>query len=133
MGTSFEKAQEGNCHLLMNNDKAAHRSPPLATHLKYDALVLEARLRQSLTTVRSLGSRGLRVAAMETFGGIPTFWSRWCQQAFVCPTDGSAKTYLTCLEKALECTGARVLIVSSDANVELIRLHREQLERRVHI
>lgn len=31
-----------------------------------DALVLDARLRQSLATLRSLGSRGLRVAADRT-------------------------------------------------------------------
>jgi predicted ATP-grasp superfamily ATP-dependent carboligase len=132
--SSEDKVQERNRLLLMEGDEVTHCSSRFATHqVKYDVLVLEARLRQSLMTVRSLGSRGLRVAAMETFDGVPTFWSRWCQQAFVCPTDESTKTYLSCLERALERTGARVLIVSSDANVELIRLHRKQLEQRVCI
>jgi predicted ATP-grasp superfamily ATP-dependent carboligase len=101
--------------------------------VKYDALVLDARLRQSLVTVRSLGSRRLHVAAMETSTGTPTFSSRWCQQAFVCPTDGSAETYLTNLKQVLDHTGARVLIVSTDGSAELIRRHREELEQRVHI
>jgi predicted ATP-grasp superfamily ATP-dependent carboligase len=96
-------------------------------------LILEAKLRQSLVTTRSLGSRGLRVAAFETSDGAPTFWSRWCRQGFVCATDGSAEAYLRCLEQVLDRTDARVLISSSDANVELICRHREQLEKRVCI
>src|SRR5579872_1357479 len=32
---------------------------------KYDALILDATLRQSLVALRSLGQRGMRVAAME--------------------------------------------------------------------
>ena len=98
-----------------------------------DALVLDAQLRQSLVTVRSLGSRGLRVAAMETFNGVPAFWSRWCQRAFVCPTDGKAETYLAALEQILEQANVRVLITSSNATVELLRQHREKLEKRVCI
>ena len=92
---------------------------------KYDVLVMEATERQTLVTVRSLGSRGLRIAAMETCSDVPTFWSRWCQQAFVCPTDGKAETYLAALEQVLEQTNAGVLITTSDVNVELIRQHRE--------
>ena len=99
----------------------------------YDALVLDARLRQSLMTVRSLGSRGLRVAALETFASAPAFSSRWCQQAFVCPADIGTKEYLTYLEQLLDRTGARVLITSSDATIALIRRHREHLEQRVRI
>jgi predicted ATP-grasp superfamily ATP-dependent carboligase len=98
-----------------------------------DALVLEAKLRQSLMTVRSLGSRGLQVAALETFAGTPTFSSRWCNYAFICPTDGSANAYLSCLEQLLDRTNVGILIASSDANIELIRQHRARLERRVRI
>src|SRR6266567_7149233 len=98
-----------------------------------DALVLDARLRQSLMTVRSLGSRGLRVAAMETYAGVPTFSSRWCQQAFVCPAEVGTDDYLTYLLQVLDCTGARVLITSSDGTIAFIRRHREELERKVRI
>ena len=99
----------------------------------YDALVLDARLRQSLVTVRSLGQRGLSVAALETFDNVPTFSSRWCQQRVVCPAEEGSEAYLVFLEQLLEQTRARVLIASSDGTIALIRQHREQLEQRVHI
>ena len=101
----------------------------------YDALVLDAKLRQSLATVRSLGSRGLRVAALETFDelSVPTFSSRWCQHKIVCPVPQGTKDYLTCLERVLDAPGARVLIPSADGTIALLRQHREQLERRVGI
>jgi predicted ATP-grasp superfamily ATP-dependent carboligase len=99
----------------------------------YDALVLEARLRQSLMTVRSLGSRGLHVAALETFAGTPTFSSRWCQKAFVSPTHGSANAYVSWLEQILYRMNVGVLITSSDATIGLIRQHRSRLEQRVRI
>ncbi len=102
-------------------------------HAKCDALILEARLRQSLVSLRSLGMMGLRVAVLETYSNVPAFWSRWCQQAFVCPTQGNVETYLWGIEQALERSGARILITSEDANVDLIRTHREQLEKRVRI
>src|SRR5258708_5152029 len=93
---------------------------------------LDVRLRQSLTTVRSLGSHGLRVAVLETSDsdGVPAFSSRWCQQRFVCPANQGTEAYLTYVEQLLDRTDARVLITSSDATIALIRRHREQLERR---
>src|SRR5436189_6000759 len=101
----------------------------------YDALVLDARLRQSLVTVRSLGSRGLCIAALETCDGLPapTFSSRWSQHKLVCPAGEGTKEYLTYLEHVLDTIGARVLITSSDGTIALIRQHRERLERRVRI
>ncbi len=110
----------------------SHLSPP---HVAYDALVLDGKLRQSLTTVRSLGSRGLRVAVLETAesGGAPAFSSRWCQQRFVCSAKQGTEAYLTYLEQLLDYISVRVLITSSDATIALIRRHRELLERRVRI
>jgi predicted ATP-grasp superfamily ATP-dependent carboligase len=101
--------------------------------MTYDALVLDARLRQSLATVRSLARRGLRVAAVGTSAGQPTFSSRWCQHAFVFPAKEGAEAYMAYLEQLLDQTGARVLITSSNATIELIRRHRQDLEQRVHI
>jgi len=100
-----------------------------------DALVLDGRLRQSVVTVRSLGSRGLRVAALETTEGLPAraFSSRWCQEKLVCPAIEGSQAYLDYLETAIDFTGARVLITSSDGTIALIRQHREQLEQRVNI
>src|SRR5713101_8482147 len=118
-----------------DRETTTHNSQLVTGNVTYDALVLDARLRQSLMTARSLGSRGLRVAALETFdsGGVPTFWSRWCQKAFICPADVGTEDYLTYLEQVLDCTGARMLITSSDATIAFIRRHREQLEQKVRI
>src|SRR5947209_20631223 len=95
------------------------KSVSVASSVMYDALVLDARLRQSLTTVRSLGRRGLHIAALDTSAGIPTFSSRWCQQAFVCPADEGAEEYLPYLQQLLESTRARVLITASDGTIAL--------------
>jgi predicted ATP-grasp superfamily ATP-dependent carboligase len=114
--------------------KITNRTSQLATNLlPCEALVLDAGLRQSLVTVRSLGSRGPRVAALESFDDVPAFSSRWCQQKIVCPADEGTEDYLAYLEQVLGATGARVLITSSDGTVALIRRHREQLEQRVRI
>src|SRR6266567_1856820 len=134
MSNSLGKWQAVN-RQLSSKDVAVEglSSRPAAHNASYDALVLDGGLRQSLMTVRSLGSRGLRVAALETFASAPAFSSRWCQQAFVCPADIGTKEYLTYLEQLLDRTGARVLITSSDATIALIRRHREHLEQRVRI
>lgn len=104
-------------------------------NVAYDALVLDGRLRQSLATVRSLGSRGLHVAVLETFDieGVPAFSSRWCEQRFVCPVMEGTKAYLTYLEQLLDHINVRVLITPSDGTIGLIRQRREQLEQRVRI
>ncbi len=118
----------------MESNQVITRDPQLARgQVVYDALVLDARLRQSLMTVRSLGSRGLRVAALGSSAGLPVFSSRWCQQAFVCQADAGTKDYLTYLEQVLDCTGARVLITSADDTIAFIRRHREELEQKVRI
>jgi predicted ATP-grasp superfamily ATP-dependent carboligase len=101
--------------------------------MAFDALVLDARLRQSLVTVRSLGRRGLRVAALDTSSNIPAFSSRWCHRGFVCPAEDATDAYLTYLEQLLEHPGARVLIPSHDGTIALLRQHRARLEQRVRI
>lgn len=98
-----------------------------------DVLVLDAGLRQSLVTIRSLGRRGLRVAALEVIHKVPAFSSRWCQQRIICPAEEGTEQYLEFLKQVLTATGARVLITSSDGTVALIRQHREQIEQQVHI
>src|SRR5438445_2192020 len=99
----------------------------------FDALVLDACLRQSLVTVRSLGKRGRSVAALETFNNVPAFSSRWCQRGFVCPAEYATDAYLVYLEQLLEQTGARVLISSHDGTIALLRRHRPRLEQQVRI
>ena len=105
----------------------------LTATMSFDALVLNASLRQSLVTVRSLGRQGLRVAAAGTFPNAPAFSSRWCQQGFVFPPEEAADAYLAVLEDWLERTGARVLISSHDGTIALLRTHRARLEQRVRL
>src|SRR5437773_10865689 len=102
-----------------------------AAIIRCDTLVLDAALRQSLVTVRSLGRRGLGVAAAETHDHAPAFASRWCQRGFVFPATEGTDAYMGILEHWLERTGARVLIASNDATIALLRRHRARLEPRV--
>ena len=97
-----------------------------------DALVLDAGLRQSLVTVRSLGRRGLSVAALESCNA-PAFSSRFCQRGFVCPAGNATDDYLDYLERLLTGIGARVLIPSGDGTISLLRRHRALVERHVRI
>ena len=101
--------------------------------MRFDVLVLNAALRQSLVAVRSLGRRGLRVAAAGMQRTTPALSSRWCQQGFVFPREEALGAYLATLEEWLERTGARVLIASNDATIALLRLHRARLEPRVRL
>lgn len=110
-----------------------HHAQNVMQTANYDALVLDARLRQALVTVRSLGNRGLRVAALESNPNAPTFSSRWCRKKLVCPADEGTNAYLAYLEQVLDATGIRVLIPSSDGTIALLRQHREQLTHRVQL
>lgn len=119
-------------HIVSNREKRGQVEPVLSQG-QCDALVLDARLRQSLVTVRSLGVRGLRVAALEHHSRTPAFSSRWCQQKIITPAEEGAKEYLDYLEQVLEHTKVRVLITSSDGTIALIRQYRERLEQTVAI
>ena len=103
----------------------------------YDALILDASLRQSLMTVRSLGRYGKRLAALETSTllkrseHVPTFSSRWCQKTFVAPGyEYQAEPFLKFLLQVIDETDTRVLISSSDGTIAVLREHRAEFERR---
>src|SRR2546428_2092363 len=101
--------------------------------MRFDALVLNAPLRQSLVTVRSLGRRGLRVAAVATVSNAPAFSSRWCQQGFVFPAMEATDAYRARLEEWLGRTGARVLSSLHHRTIALLLAHRARLEQRVRL
>jgi len=97
----------------------------------YDALVLDAILRQSLVTVRTLGQRGMRVAALETsaFKLIPTFSSRWCQHSYIAPKyDQSDEPFVEYLKLFLQKNATRMLFTSADGTLEILRAHRAEFE-----
>jgi predicted ATP-grasp superfamily ATP-dependent carboligase len=95
----------------------------------FNALITGAHLRQSLVTVRSLGRRGLSVAALATSNDVPAFSSRWCDYGFVCPAGEATDAYVAYLEELLACTRPPVLIPTDDGTIALVRQHRRRLER----
>lgn len=93
------------------------------------ALVLDAELRQSLATVRSLGRAGVAVHAAETRPGSPTFASRWCASRTVVPD--FARDPAGFVGRVVELCGSigrPVLISSHDGAIDTLRAHREQVE-----
>jgi predicted ATP-grasp superfamily ATP-dependent carboligase len=134
MSDSRSQLPGGKSHPRVGSDEAMSAEPRATRQATYDALVLDARLRQSLVSVRSLGSRGLRVAALESASTVPAFTSRWCRASYCAPPyEHETGPYLTYLRQLLARTGAHVLITSSNSTIELIRQHREQLQGQVHI
>jgi len=98
-----------------------------------DTLVLDARLRQSLVAVRSLGRRGRRVGALDTVADSPTFRSRWCRNQFVCDAAEGSDHYICSLERVLDRSPARLLIPSHDATIAALRRHLARIERKARV
>lgn len=120
----------------MQNENETELSAGAATErATYDVLVLDANSRKALATVRSLGKRGLRVAALECSNALPApaFSSRWCQKKIICPAEEGTEAYLAYLEALLDSARIRVIIPGSDGTIALVRQHRERLERRARI
>ena len=136
MNSAPDNSRVTNYQSPVESDKITVRNAErVALNEIYHALVLDAGLRQSLATIRSLGSRGLGIAALAAFNGesVPAFSSRWCRQGIVCGAGEATEEYLAFVEQLLDRIDACVLIASSDSTLALVRLHRERLERRVRI
>lgn len=116
---------------ITRDEAPESHNTPLQTAYAFDALVLDGRLRQSLTAVRALGRRGLRVAALATRDTLPaaTLSSRWCQHKFVCPAPEGTQEYLAYLLQILQTHRPRVIIPASDGTIDLLRQHRQELEQ----
>lgn len=112
---------------------AARFLPTVQVPMRVDVLVLNAALRQSLVAVRSLGRRGLRVAAVGACRSTPAFASRWCAQAALFPPEEAMCAYGSALEAWLEHSSAPVLIASSDCTIALMRAHRVRLDPNVRV
>src|SRR4029077_12042112 len=129
----------GSSEMMGPRNGGPHRPSPAqflrrrAATMRCDALVLDASLRQALVTVRSLGRRGLAIAAAETHPEAPAFASRWCRGGCVFPAQEGTDAYAVLLEQWLDDTGAQVLFGSNDATIALLRRHRERLERRLRL
>ena len=120
---------------LQNNYVGMDKQPET-----FDALILDAKLRQSLVTVRSLGAKGMRVAALEVANSIqkakrvPTFSSRWCKRSGIAPSyEQDTEPFLIYLKQFIETFGVKVLITSSDGTLAVLREHRAEFERKTRV
>jgi predicted ATP-grasp superfamily ATP-dependent carboligase len=100
----------------------------------YDILVLDASMKQSLASVRSLGRAGLRVAAGESVAQfnqaltLPTFKSRYCLRSVVLPdltTDTPA--FIEAVTEFVRDYSPRVVLPTGDVTIAVLRRYREQL------
>jgi predicted ATP-grasp superfamily ATP-dependent carboligase len=94
------------------------------------ALILDADLRQSLVTARSLGRAGVRVLLAETNTLAPAFASRWSVGGALVPDVAEDATQFVDRVIALcESIGRPVLITAHDGSIEALRARRDDVER----
>ena len=100
----------------------------------YDVLVLDASMKQSLASVRSLGKAGLRVAAGESVAqfnpalALPTFRSRYCQRSVVLPDlIGDAPAFVSAVTDFVCEHAPQVVLPTGDVTIAVLRQHREAL------
>jgi predicted ATP-grasp superfamily ATP-dependent carboligase len=122
------------------------RKPAAAEHLRkggpggpggsgdYDILILDASMKQSLASVRSLGRAGLRVAAGESTAqfdpsvSLPTFKSRYCQRSLVLPDlIGDPRAFTDAVIEFVRDHSPRVVLPTGDVTIGVLRQCREQL------
>jgi predicted ATP-grasp superfamily ATP-dependent carboligase len=100
----------------------------------YDILILDAAMKQSLASVRSLGRAGLRVAAGESVAQfdqavpLPTFRSRYCLRSLVLPDLVSdAPAFIAAVIEFVRKHSPRVLLPTGDVTIGVLRPYRQQL------
>lgn len=120
-------AERGNWH-------SKHGSRPRGSDALF-AVVLDAKVRQSLTAVRSLGRNGSLIGAVECYPGraVPTFWSRSCAASARVPDPSRPECFVDALVTLLDERPARVLLVSGDGSADAISTNRAALEQRVAV
>src|SRR5437016_14140231 len=88
----------------------AHFLRSIPTPMRFDVLVLNAALRQSLVAVRSLGRRELQVAAAGTHRDTPALSSRWWRHGFGFPPEEALGVYVAAIGACVERVGAQGLL-----------------------
>jgi predicted ATP-grasp superfamily ATP-dependent carboligase len=99
----------------------------------YDILVLDASLKQSLASVRSLGKAGLRVAAGDSSAQlgftvpVPTFRSRYCLRSLVLPDlVGDTAAFVAAVTEFVREYSPRVILPTGDVTIGVLREHRQK-------
>lgn len=100
----------------------------------YDVLILDASMKQSLASVRSLGKAGLRVAAGESVAQfspalpLPTFRSRYCRHTLVLPSlITNAPAFAAEVIKFVRDHSPSVVLPTGDVTIGVLRPYRKQL------
>lgn len=102
----------------------------LPKNQNFDALVLDAQANQALVTIRSLGKKGLRVAAMGAVGKlVPAFSSKWCSLALISPAKEGTEGYANYLIAFLKQNKVGVIYTSSDGTVALLSKYRKKISK----
>ena len=102
-----------------------------STSARYDALLVDASLRQMLVTARSLGRYGRAVAALDWVrpGDVPTFASRWCQaHGTVTDVASSPVRFVDDVIAFARANPCGALIAGHDGSIEAIRQRRAEVE-----
>src|ERR1700734_525748 len=97
----------------------------------YDILILDASMKQSLASVRSLGKGGLRVAAGESVAQfapgmpLPTFQSRFCLRQVVLPDLVSDEPgFVAAVTGFGRDYAVRVVLPTGDVTIGVLRKYR---------
>lgn len=97
-----------------------------------EVVVTDAKLRQALVVVRSLGMRGHQVGAVECLStrGVPTFSSRWCAAtARVEDREGDPATMVRQIIDLASASSKEVVVIPShDGTIAALDQHRDQVE-----
>jgi predicted ATP-grasp superfamily ATP-dependent carboligase len=100
----------------------------------YDILILDASMKQSLASVRSLGKAGLRVAVGETVAQfdpalpLPAFRSRYCLRGLVLPNlINDPADFAAAVMDFVRDHSPRVVLPTGDQTIGVLRPYRKQL------
>ena len=92
------------------------------------ALVLDARERHSLTSVRSLGRAGIEVIPADPHSYTPAFRSRFCSRRAVLPDPHDADAYVDRVIELCEMLGSPVVMTGHDGSIAALRSRRTELD-----
>ena len=100
----------------------------------YDILILDASLKQSLASARSLGRTHLRVALGEASSQcrphppLPAFRSRYCAEAVLLPDyTGDPAPYVAAVIEFVREHHVKVVLPTADASIAVLSPQRERL------
>ena len=97
-------------------------------------LVTDAQGNHALAVVRSLGRRGIRVAAADSVPWAKSFFSRYCVRRALYPSPtGGVAAFLRGLCRILDEIRPAVLMPMTERTILAIAAHRQQIESRAMI